>query len=208
MEDMELVILVDDEGEPIGSAPKSTVHDRMTPLHLAFSCYIFRADGKFLLTRRAATKKTWPGVWTNSCCGHPQPGENLADAMVRRVQEELGITPLGWGMILPDFRYRTVMENGVVENEVCPVFAAYVDDEPATDPTEVAEYVWLDWPTFRALVRGNALQVSPWCELQMSGLSTFSDDPLRWASAGLESLPERWRGPLGQARKISEGKCR
>ena len=72
-------------------------------------------------TRRAASKATWPGVWTNACCGHPQLGETLRAAVTRRLREELGVTADGIGVAVADFTYRAVMANGVVEHEVCPV---------------------------------------------------------------------------------------
>jgi len=81
------VVLVDDAGTPLGSAPRIDVHTEATPLHLAFSTYLFNALGEVLLTRRALGKKTWPGVWTNSCCGHPRPSESLEDAARRRILE-------------------------------------------------------------------------------------------------------------------------
>jgi isopentenyl-diphosphate delta-isomerase len=81
--DEERVVLLDDERRPAGTMPKSQVHGTDTPLHLAFSVYVFDAAGRFLTTRRALTKRTWAGVWSNSCCGHPGPDEPVEAAVER-----------------------------------------------------------------------------------------------------------------------------
>lgn len=185
----EEVVLLDETGRAVGTMSKSAVHTRDTPLHLAFSCYVFNERGEFLLTRRALGKLTWPGVWTNSCCGHPLPGEDLAASVVRRLRDELGIAPLRTDLVLPAFRYQARMDNGVLENEMCPVFRAVTAEPPAPAAAEVAETRWVAWPQFTAEVRDGRTAVSPWCALQVGELVTASPDPLTWTPAPAHALP-------------------
>lgn len=175
----EMVVLVDADGTPTGVAEKAGVHTADTPLHLAFSCYLDDAAGRVLLTRRALGKKTWPGVWTNACCGHPGPGEAPEEAVVRRARQELGAELERLHPVLPDFRYRAVDVAGVVENEVCPVFAATLVGALAPDRAEVADQTWVSWPDLLALATGAPALLSPWSVLQVTAL-----DAAGWRPAG------------------------
>lgn len=166
----ELVVLLDEEGRPIGSAPKSDVHHASTPLHLAFSCYLFDDAGWVLLTRRALHKKTFPAIWTNSCCGHPAPGESMTDAVRRRVDEELGVQVVDLRCVLPDFRYVAVASDGVVENELCPVFCGRAIGPVRADPDEIMDYTWVPWQQLRTAAEFG-WAISPWAVKQVPLLS-------------------------------------
>jgi isopentenyl-diphosphate Delta-isomerase len=183
---VEQVVLLDEDGRAVGVADKATVHHTATPLHLAFSCYVFDADGAVLVTQRALHKPTWPGAWTNSVCGHPAPGEDLADAVRRRARDELGLELDDVRLVLPSFRYRAVMPDGVVENEMCPVFTARTRDAVRPSPDEVASYTWVDWPQFRASVLDGSREVSPWCVEQVVALP---EHPAHADAAPAHGLP-------------------
>jgi isopentenyl-diphosphate delta-isomerase len=166
----EEVVLLADDGAPIGVADKATVHTTDTPLHLAFSCHLFDGDGRILVTRRAISKLTWPGVWTNSFCGHPAPGEAMDDAVKRRAEQELGATIENLTVALPDFRYRAVDAAGIVEYEICPVYTATVAGDLAPAASEVAEWEWVDARTLLAAVEATPWAFSPWLTLQLPAL--------------------------------------
>jgi isopentenyl-diphosphate delta-isomerase len=185
----EQVILLDEAGNSAGVADKATVHHADTPLHLAFSCYLFGPDGQLLLSRRALDKKTWPGVWTNSCCGHPAPGEALPDTVSRRMRDELGVRVTDIDLVLPRFRYRAVMPDGVVENEMCPVFRARTDEQPDPNPAEVCDYRWTPWHKLISQVSTAQLTVSPWCMLQLTELISLGSNPAEWPVADAAELP-------------------
>lgn len=160
-------MLLNQQGDPIGTAPKATVHSVDTPLHLAFSCFLLNAQGELLVTRRALTKLTWPGVWTNSFCGHPAPGEEVADAVRRRSIEELGCAPDALEdirLVVADFQYRATDTGGVVENEICPVFTARLKPGYGIDPSasEVDAFTWADPADVIRAVELTPFAFSPW----------------------------------------------
>jgi isopentenyl-diphosphate delta-isomerase len=113
-------------------------------------------------------------VWTNSCCGHPAPGEDPAGAARRRLGQELGLVPARIELVLPDFTYRAVAADGLVEHELCPVFFAHLDGPPEPppdpDPQEVAEWRWVPWPAFRQVAMAAPWALSPWSVEQVAQL--------------------------------------
>lgn len=188
-EPAEQVVLCAPDGTAVGTAAKASVHHADTPLHLAFSCYLFDRAGQLLVTRRATTKLTWPGVRTNSCCGHPAPGESMHAAVRRRLRTELGIAGASIDLIVPQFHYRAVMADGTVENELCPVYRAIVDDHTITpEPAEVAAAWWVPWSDFLADADGpDAL--SPWSIHQVAELLRVGAAPVDWPVGDATLLP-------------------
>ncbi|GAA1470260.1 isopentenyl-diphosphate Delta-isomerase [Microbacterium thalassium] len=173
MNDTDHVVLLDEDGRAIGTAPKSSVHGTDTALHLAFSCHVVNDAGQVLVTRRALDKKTWPGVWSNSFCGHPRPAEPVIAAVRRRAEFELGLTLTDIELALPLFRYRAVDATGIVEHEVCPVYTARTDQEPTLNPLEVVDAKWVDPADLAASLTTTPWAFSPWLVLQAEQLRLF-----------------------------------
>ena len=160
--DDEVVVLVDEENRVLGTMPKTLVHSGRTPLHRAFSTYLFRSsDKRFLLQQRSSRKRTWPLVWSNSCCGHPGLGESNVDAARRRLDFELGLRPTVLEEVAP-YRYRFTKE-GITENEICPILVGLVDAEPQLNPDEVEAVRWIRWSDFLAEIEQPANGYSEWC---------------------------------------------
>jgi isopentenyl-diphosphate Delta-isomerase len=173
MTETEQIVFVDENGQPTGeTGPKLESHNAETKLHLAFSCYIFRpSDNRFLVTQRALNKKVWPGVWTNSVCGHPGPGETTEDAIRRRSKDELGIEAIeSLTCVLPDYRYITPPYNGVIENEFCPVYVAWVSADIKRNPEEVETFMWIDWREYALMLIDGRYPISYWAKDQYSRL--------------------------------------
>ncbi|WP_159944369.1 MULTISPECIES: isopentenyl-diphosphate Delta-isomerase [unclassified Nocardiopsis] len=139
-----LLELVDEAGTTIGTAEKLSAHLAPGRLHRAFSVFLFDDRDRLLLQRRALGKYHSPGVWSNSCCGHPYPGEPPFAAAARRTAEELGVSPA----LLREagtVRYNHPdPDSGLVEQEYNHLFVGLVREAPRPDPAEIAEVAFVD----------------------------------------------------------------
>lgn len=136
------VVLVDARDAVLGVAPKLEAH-REGRLHRAVSVVLFDDYGRLLLQRRASGKYHSAGLWSNTCCGHPRPGESVCDAARRRLLDELGIEGCGLTWVT-EFLYFAELEGGLVEHELDHVLIGVWNGAPKPDPFEVAETRWVD----------------------------------------------------------------
>lgn len=166
----EMVVLLHEDGQPSGTALKSDVHDTSTPLHLAFSCYLLDPQGRVLVTRRALTKRTWPGVWTNSCAAIPDPVNTLTDALARRAREELGAEVEEPRLALPDFRYRAVGSRDRRERDLPGRGPSRLAALPSR--AEVMDIAWVAPLDLAAAIRAAGFAFSPWLRMQLPPLVT------------------------------------
>lgn len=134
------IVLVDPEDRAIGVAPKRMVH-LLGLRHRAFSILLRDDAGRVLLQRRAADKYHSGGLWANSCCGHPRPGDATSDAAVRRLYEELGVcAALSHA---GTFTYRAAVGQTMIEHEIDHVFVGTASGELAPDPREISATEWV-----------------------------------------------------------------
>lgn len=123
------------------------------------------------MTQRAKTKKVWPGVWTNSVCGHPAPDEDLEQAIKRRLNYELGMQAKDFEVVLPDYRYKTPPFHGIIENEFCPVYFAKATTSVKPNSEEVESFEWIDWQEFVKRAEADSKdEFSWWCKDQLKNL--------------------------------------
>ena len=146
MENIDEVILVDDQDNEVGACEKLEAH-RQGLLHRAISVFVFKKTGheeyELLLQKRQKDKYHSAGLWSNTCCSHPRPGEESANAARRRLREEMGFdVPL---LYAGSFKYEAKFNNGLIEHEMDHVYIGFYDDQPINlDPAEASEYKWID----------------------------------------------------------------
>jgi len=153
------VILVDENDVETGLMGKTEAHEKGL-LHRAVSVFIVNSDGEWLLQRRALNKYHSAGLWTNTCCSHPLPGESTVDAAKRRLFEEMGLTcdlvPLF------NFTYREILENGLIEHELDYVFLGVSDVMPVLNISEVSEFKYFNYREMEIDIKTNPENYTIW----------------------------------------------
>ncbi|CAN5472982.1 hypothetical protein BH09BAC6_BH09BAC6_20130 [soil metagenome] len=156
------VILVDENDSMIGVMPKMEAH-LLGKLHRAFSVFIFNTKGQLLLQQRALDKYHSGGKWTNTCCSHPEPGEETIDAAHRRLMEEMGMQcELHYAF---NFMYKADLLDGIIENEFDHVYLGISDAEPVPDPREVAAFKLMNTALLANELKRNPGQYTAWLKI-------------------------------------------
>lgn len=159
-----MLILIDENDEPTGQMAKMEAHEKGL-LHRAFSVFIFNSQGQLLLQQRALGKYHTPGLWTNTCCSHPVPGEEVKTAALRRLDEELGIT--AELTFLFKMTYKYAFDSGLTEHEVDHVFAGYTDSLPTINPDEVNAYKYISFDELKEDMELHGERYTPWFRIIM-----------------------------------------
>ncbi|MCV9878223.1 isopentenyl-diphosphate Delta-isomerase [Brenneria izbisi] len=165
------VILVDEADQPTGVMEKQEAHEKGL-LHRAITVYVFNSRQQLLLQQRAIDKYHSGGLWSNTCCSHPAPGEKASQAAHRRLYQEMGLRcPL-----IPMFTltYRLALENGLTEHEIGHVYFGVTDDIPQVSPEEVADYRYLSLEQITHDMETSPERFTAWFRL------TFSRIPAYW----------------------------
>jgi isopentenyl-diphosphate delta-isomerase len=164
------VILVNEQDKPLGSMEKMEAH-KAGVLHRAFSVFIFNSNGELLLQQRAQSKYHSGGLWTNTCCSHPQPGEDTNEAAKKRLQEEMGFTT---GLIkVFDFTYKAIMENGLIEHEFDHVFAGNYDGPVPFNTEEVMDWSFMSIDELRSELASHPQKFTSWFRLAFPKLESW-----------------------------------
>ncbi len=153
------VILVDQNDKPTGKMEKLEVHQKGL-MHRAVTVYVFNPKGELLLQRRAENKYHCGGLWSNTCCGHPFPGETTQHAAERRLREEMGMTL----SLTPAFEisYKLPLQNGLTEHEYGHIFFGVTDELPLLNPDETDAWRFSSFANLQLEITANAERFTPW----------------------------------------------
>jgi len=163
------VILVDEQDNQLGTMEKLQAHVE-AKLHRAISVFIFNSNKELLLQKRAANKYHSASLWTNTCCSHPKPNENTANAAKRRLKEEMGIDCNLQAAF--NFTYLAKLENDITEHEFDHVFFGFTDDIPTLNLEEASNYKYLSLDEIKNQLEKNPEQFTVWFTLIFERVKT------------------------------------
>lgn len=164
------VILVDEQDRQTGTMEKMEVHQKAM-LHRAFSVFIFNSKGEMLLQKRAAKKYHSGGLWTNTCCSHPGPGQDTMEAANKRLQEEMGFTTdLNKAF---SFIYKAPFANGLTEHEYDHVFIGNFNGLINPDPNEVEDYCYQSLDDLKQSVKASPHHFTEWFKIALPKLEAW-----------------------------------
>ena len=166
----EELILVDNDDREQGHLSKAACHDGKGILHRAFSAFLFNADGELLLQQRAASKRLWPGFWSNSCCSHPRRGESMITATERRLREELNLE--ADLRFVYKFRYQAAYGDLGSEHELCHVFLGRIGADVVPNAEEIAAIRFVGADALNAELSERPERFTPWFKLEWDALNT------------------------------------
>ena len=166
--DAEELILVDDNDRETGFLSKAACHDGDGILHRAFSAFLFNDAGQLLLQQRAASKRLWPGFWSNSCCSHPRRNETMATATRRRLFEELNIDASL--EFVYKFQYQARYDTVGSERELCHVFLGRVVEEVQPNREEISSIRYVDAEQLARVLSDSPELFTPWFKLEWRAL--------------------------------------
>jgi isopentenyl-diphosphate delta-isomerase len=164
------VILVDENDVPTGTMEKMEVHEKAL-LHRAFSVFIFNSEGEMLLQQRAATKYHSPMLWTNTCCSHPAPGQDITYAAAKRLKEEMGFTTQLEKAF--EFIYKAPFDNGLTEYEYDHVFIGVYDGAIIPDVDEVNWYQYQSTEIIQSDLQLYPEKYSEWFKIAFPKLQVY-----------------------------------
>jgi len=160
----DILVCVDSNDNVLGFKGKYECHTGEGILHRAFSVFLFNARSEVLLQLRAPGKRLWPNYWSNSCCSHPRQGEQMEDAIQRRLVEELGVRTSV--RHLYNFEYRARYLDEGTEHELCSVAVGRVDGSPSANEHEVAKWRFVDPEELDADIAANPDLYTPWMKME------------------------------------------
>jgi isopentenyl-diphosphate delta-isomerase len=172
MQTQEQVILVDALDNEMGSMEKMEVHLKGL-LHRAFSVFLFNNQGEMLLQKRAADKYHSPGLWTNTCCSHPRPGELVKDAANRRLVEEMGIVANIEHAF--HFIYNARLDQGLVEHELDHVYIGTYDGIINPDEQEVSDYLYINMEVLKNKIMSAPDDFTAWFKIAFPKVVAWYD---------------------------------